>query len=70
MQSGTEIGRHGGAFLYTIGQRTGLGIGGPGDAWYVARKNIASNTLIAVQGHDHPLLFSRYAKDSGHQLDF
>ena len=60
-ESGTEIGRHSGAFLYTIGQRTGLGIGGPGDAWYVARKDIASNTLIAVQGHDHPLLYSRYA---------
>lgn len=59
---GAEIGRHSGAFLYTIGQRTGLGIGGPGDAWYVARKDIASNTLIAVQGHDHPLLFSRFAK--------
>ena len=58
---GHVVGRHEGAFLYTIGQRTGLGIGGPGDAWYVAGKNVSTNTLIAVQGHDHPLLFSRLA---------
>ncbi len=60
-ESGTVLGAHQGAFLYTIGQRTGLGIGGPGDAWYVARKDIPSNTVVAVQGHDHPLLFSRQA---------
>lgn len=60
-ESGEVIGRHQGAFLYTIGQRTGLGIGGAGDAWYVARKDIAANKVVAVQGHDHPLLFSQYA---------
>ncbi len=60
-ESGTVIGNHQGAFLYTIGQRTGLGIGGAGDAWYVARKDIPSNTVVAVQGHDHPLLFSQSA---------
>ena len=60
-EAGTLIGHHQGAFLYTIGQRTGLGIGGAGDAWYVAHKDIASNTLVAVQGHDHPALFSQCA---------
>ena len=60
-ESGEVIGRHQGAFLYTIGQRTGLGIGGAGDAWYVVRKDIAANKVVAVQGHDHPLLFSQYA---------
>lgn len=60
-ETGEVIGQHQGAFLYTIGQRTGLGIGGAGDAWYVARKDIATNTVVAVQGHDHPMLFSRYA---------
>ncbi len=58
---GEVLGKHEGAFLYTIGQRTGLGIGGPGDAWYVASKDVMSNTLVAVQGHDHPLLYSRQA---------
>ncbi len=33
---------------------------GSGDhlPWYVARKDMASNTLYAVQGHDHPWLLS------------
>ncbi len=31
---------------------------GPGDhaPWYVARKDMASNTLVVVQGHEHPWL--------------
>ncbi len=58
---GQVVGEHDGTFLHTIGQRTGLGIGGPGESWYVARKDIERNVLIAVQGHDHPLLFSRFA---------
>ena len=50
---------------HTIGQRKGLGIGGNsaeynnGEAWYVAKKDIESNTLIVVQGHDHPALLSQ-----------
>ena len=56
---GTVLGKHNGAFLYTIGQRTGLGIGGPGEPWYVADKDIRSNTVVVVQGHSHPMLFSR-----------
>ncbi len=55
---GIVVGEHNGAFLYTIGQRTGLGIGGPGEAWYVAKKDVRTNTVVAVQGHDHPLLYS------------
>jgi len=46
---------------YTIGQRQGLGIGGTKDGldkpWFVIEKNMANNTLIVVQGHDHPKLF-------------
>ena len=46
--------------FYTIGQRQGLGIGGRrdggGEPWYVAGKDLESNTLTVVQGHDHPLL--------------
>ena len=41
---------------YTIGQRQGLGIGGPGEAWFVADKDLAKNILYVVQGHDHPAL--------------
>jgi tRNA-specific 2-thiouridylase len=48
---------------YTLGQRKGLGIGGRADGtegpWYVAGKDPERNALLVVQGHDHPLLFSR-----------
>jgi len=54
--SGKSIGRHIGLAFYTIGQRKGIGVGGAGAAWYVAGKDMAANTLIAVQGHDHPRL--------------
>jgi len=60
---GGVIGRHEGLAYYTLGQRHGLGIGGTRggtDApWFVAAKDLARNTLVAVQGHDHPLLYRR-----------
>jgi tRNA-specific 2-thiouridylase len=55
---GREVGIHHGLMYYTIGQRQGLGIGGPGEPWYVAGKDMAANALIVVQGHDHPALLS------------
>jgi tRNA-specific 2-thiouridylase len=60
---GRAIGRHDGLAYYTLGQRQGLGIGGTREGadepWFVAGKNIARNALVAVQGHDHPLLYGR-----------
>ncbi len=57
---GMRVGTHIGLAFYTIGQRKGIGIGGTsggaGDAWYVAQKDPASNSLVVVQGHDNPLL--------------
>ncbi|HXQ63634.1 MAG TPA: tRNA 2-thiouridine(34) synthase MnmA [Steroidobacteraceae bacterium] len=57
---GEPLGRHDGLMYHTIGQRHGLRIGGrrqhAGTPWYVARKDLARNALIVVQGHDHPLL--------------
>jgi tRNA-specific 2-thiouridylase len=62
-ERGDIVGRHRGLAFYTLGQRGGLEIGGRAgqreDAWYVAAKNLARNELVAVQGHDHPLLVSR-----------
>lgn len=64
---GTVVGEHVGLSFYTLGQRKGIGIGGlkthrnadgTSDAWYVARKDMANNTLYVVQGHDHPWLLS------------
>ena len=58
---GAVVGKHIGLMYYTIGQRQGLGIGGTrdgdGEPWFVVDKNMAQNTLIVVQGHDHPALF-------------
>lgn len=59
---GRVLGEHVGLSFYTLGQRKGIGVGGSkggnGDAWYVARKDMARNTLWVVQGHDHPWLLS------------
>jgi len=56
---GKTIGKHQGLWFYTLGQRQGLDIGGAGDAWYVAEKKMTENTLIVVQGHDHPSLLKQ-----------
>jgi tRNA-specific 2-thiouridylase len=63
-ENGRRVGKHVGLSFYTLGQRQGLGIGGVksgGGAhapWFVARKDMATNTLVAVQGHEHPWLMS------------
>ncbi|MDX8431698.1 MAG: tRNA 2-thiouridine(34) synthase MnmA [Candidatus Algichlamydia australiensis] len=54
---GKVLGQHEGSHLYTIGQRKGLGIGGPGEAWFVADKAHEENTVYLVQGENHPALF-------------
>ena len=76
--TGRVVGEHVGLSFYTLGQRTGLGIGGvkakgaelkaiqasgqrgagTHEPWFVARKDLATNTLWAVQGHDHAWLQS------------
>ena len=55
---GKTVGEHVGLTFYTIGQRKGLGIGGAGEPWFVAGKNLPRNELLVVQGHDHPLLYT------------
>ena len=68
-ERGRTIGQHVGLSFYTLGQRQGLGIGGvkakgaqkggsEHQPWFVARKDMAANTLWVVQGHDHPWLLS------------
>ena len=60
---GDVIGKHNGLMYHTLGQRKGLGVGGLKDApeipWFAAAKDLERNVLIAVQGHDHPLLMSQ-----------
>ena len=66
---GRKLGEHVGLSFYTLGQRKGIGIGGVKEKgaarggsehapWFVARKDMASNTLYIVQGHEHPWLQS------------
>ena len=55
---GTVVGTHCGLPYYTIGQRKGIGIGGQGEAWFVADKDVEKNRLIVVQGSDHPSLYA------------
>ena len=54
---GKKVGEHMGIAFYTIGQRKGLGIGGPGDAWFVVDKDVEKNALLVAQGLNHPSLF-------------
>ncbi len=66
---GRRLGQHQGLSFYTLGQRQGLGIGGVRERsdrrgggehapWFVARKDVARQALVVVQGHDHPWLRS------------
>ncbi|ALC81805.1 MULTISPECIES: tRNA 2-thiouridine(34) synthase MnmA [Bacillus] len=55
---GEVKGEHDGLMYYTIGQRHGLGIGGSGDPWFVAGKNLEKNILYVAQGFHDELLYS------------
>jgi tRNA-specific 2-thiouridylase len=55
---GNVVGEHGGSAYYTIGQRKGLGLGGPGAAWFVVDKCVKDNEVIVVRGDDHPALYT------------
>jgi tRNA-specific 2-thiouridylase len=59
---GSLVGEHRGLAFYTLGQRSGLGVGGKAGSaeapWYVAGKDARRNALIVVQDHEHPLLMS------------
>ena len=52
--NGKVVGKHQGLMYYTIGQHKGLGIGGQsGEAqapWFVAKKDLTTNTLYVAQG--------------------
>ena len=64
--SGSMVGKHSGATLYTRGQRQGLkvgGIKGKDDLpWYVYDKDIIKNEIYVCQGIDNKLLFSKGLK--------
>lgn len=59
---GRVVGEHVGLSFYTLGQRKGIGVGGQhdstGEPWFVAKKDLETDTLWICQGHDHPWLLS------------
>ena len=59
---GAVVGRHAGAWYYTLGQREGLQVGGvrgrPAAPWFVVGKDVARNLLYVDQGADSPWLMS------------
>ncbi len=60
---GTVLGEHDGVMFYTLGQRSGLNIGGrrehTGEPWYVVGKDVAANVLFVAQGGANRWLMSR-----------
>ncbi len=55
---GRILGQHDGTCFYTMGQRKGMGIGGPGEPWFVVAKNRSVNEVVLAQGQDHPALYA------------
>ena len=57
-ETGRVIGGHDGAFLFTVGQRKGLGIGG-GPKRYVVATDVGTNTVYATADPTCPALWTR-----------
>tara|TARA_A100001015_G_scaffold321149_1_gene450411 strand:+ start:3025 stop:4149 length:1125 start_codon:yes stop_codon:yes gene_type:complete len=55
---GSVVGRHHGCSYYTLGQRKQLGLGGPGDRWYVVKKEAKKNIVFVERG-DHAQLYCK-----------
>ncbi len=54
---GEVVGSHSGLSFYTLGQRKGLGLGGPGEPWYVVQKDNKQNRVIVERGEFHPAMY-------------
>lgn len=58
---GKVVGEHAGLMYYTIGQRSGLGLGSTKEStapWFVVGKDLKNNELIVEQGYDSKLLYA------------
>ena len=58
LETGAVLGHHDGAFLFTVGQRRGLDLGG-GPARYVVRTDVETNTVYVTADRTSPALFAR-----------
>ncbi len=68
--NGKKVGEHEGIFFYTVGQRHGLNLGmknkelgirGATETrpYYVAEKNLKTNTLVVAEGENNPALYRK-----------
>jgi len=57
IDDGREVGKHNGAFYFTIGQRKGLGIGGFKKPLFVLQTDVENNIVYVGMGKDHPGLY-------------
>ena len=55
-ETGRVLGHHDGAFLFTVGQRKGLDLGG-GPARYVVSTDVQKNVVYVTADHQSPALF-------------
>lgn len=53
-----KMGEHSGVQFYTLGQRKGLGLGGPGAPWFVVKKDIKKNIVYVERGERHPSMYT------------
>ena len=56
--TGEVVGTHNGVWLFTIGQRKGLHIGGLDKPYFISKKDIKNNILYVAKGKDNPKLWS------------
>lgn len=54
---GREVGKHNGAFYFTIGQRKGLRVGGSKKPLFVLQTDVENNIVYVGMGKDHPGLY-------------
>ena len=57
IDNGIEVGKHNGAFYFTIGQRKGLRIGGSKKPLFVLQTDVENNIVYVGMGKDHPGLY-------------
>lgn len=57
IDDGREVGKHNGAFYFTIGQRKGLRIGGSKKPLFVLQTDVENNIVYVGMGKDHPGLY-------------
>ena len=62
LSDGKIIGRHNGAYYYTLGQRKGLAIGGYKEPLFVISTNTQTNEIFVGEGKNHPGLIKKALK--------